>query len=237
MSKVIQFPGKKGSSSPQSDQPLSLSAAKGVEPQVNSSKQRRSQQLLLGGAVLSILLATMATNQSVFRSTPNQSLALSSVTPSSGKMNRDIASVPAFQRPSQWERSVADNLASADVRGPASFNIGREVTAEEKLHFGALNGIYSLEFSTDTHLLRKIVLQDQESNPTYLSSSEFFRDFGLLVNPRFKSALLVGVPSRFQDKIYENYRVFDIDNRPVSEATFERDRHGRLLSMEITALN
>lgn len=236
MSNVIQFPGKKGSpTSPRDNSPPS---APSDSKKPSQGRTKRTSQAVLSGAVLSILLATVAVNRSVFRTDSSSLSSVASVDQSSNPSRplRDIASVAPARDP-QWEKSIAERLASAEVRGPASFNIGRDVSAEEKLHFGALNGIYSLEFTADSHLLKKISLQDKESNPSYLSSDEFFRDFGLLVNPRFKSASRVGAPSRSEDRIFENYRLFDVDNRPVLGATFERDRHGRLLSMEVTALD
>lgn len=215
MTNVIQFPGKKG-------QPAA------TPPNSPSPKKPKAKQKVMAGAVLAIILATVATNRAVYS---QKSMELSS------QSGRAIASVQGTleARDSNWERSVADALASAEVRGPASINIGRDVSALEQLQLGTLRGVYSLQFSEEGHQLRAITLQGSDSSPAYVSPEQFFKKYGQLINPRFKQALALREPVRADGHISESFQVLDVDNRPVGEAHFEMDRHGRLLSFQVSS--
>ena len=235
MSNVIQFPKKQGTPKSKVKTPRSKDAPD-VLPVGTQNQKWSLEKVKLGGSVLAFVLISFAVNQKAFEGKVTQ---FNTTEMSSVSGSRAIASVgpQRLLRDDKWERNVAEGLASANVRGPATFNVGRAATSEEKIRFGLLGGVYTLQFSEDGHLLRGIQKQDMESEPKYLKTSEFFADFGHLIDPRFKEAQLMGIPSRDSEKIYQTYQIIDLDNRPVSEAKIELDLHGRLLNFSVSALN
>lgn len=235
MSNVIQFPKKQGTPKPKVKAQRSKENPD-VLP-VGSQNQKWSlEKVKLGGAVLAFVLISFAVNQKAFNVNTDQ---INVTEMSSVNGSRAIASVgpQRLLRDNDWEKEVAEGLASANVRGPATFNVGREATAEEKIRFGLLGGVYTLQFSEEGHFLRGIQKQDVESEPKYLKTTEFFADFGHLIDPRFKEAQLLGIPSRDAEKVYQTYQIIDLDNRPVSQAKIELDLHGRFLSFSVSELN
>lgn len=232
MSNIIQFPGKKGSPNPQpSTSPSTPTLPVGTQNQKFTLRQAK-----LAGGVLAFVLLSFAVNQKAFNVNPNQFNVAEN---SSVSGDRAIASVGPqhLLRDESWEKEVAEGLASADVRGPATFNIGREATAEEKIRFGLLGGVYTLQFSEEGHLLTGIQKQDVESEPKYLNTSYFFSQFGHMIEPKYKNFRMIGEPSRDSEKIYKTYQIINTDNRPVSEARLEFDLSGRFLNFSVTALN
>lgn len=216
MTNIIQFPGQKGPAS-QNEKAVSTKPERKFSP----------RQWLIAGSLLSVILASVATNRMTFKDV--ESLEMSSTG------GRGLASVGrSMHRNTTWEKSLAESLASADVRGPASFNIGREVTMEDSLRHGKFEN-YSMSFTGAGHELRSIEWQG-DKNVVYMTPEEFFRDYGQLVNKRFKEARVTGEPQvNEKGQIVESYMIIDVDNRPVQEVKVGTDRHGRFFSFEISS--
>jgi hypothetical protein len=221
---VIQFPGrKKEEVKPEVSNPVENAAA--VE-QPQAKKARKRSKKTLAGTVLAIVLATGAVNRYAFDNSSNAS---------SSSSGRGLASAESISwvRDAQWEREIAEKLASASVREVASTRIGRSATMEEKLRWGTLEEKYTINYTTEDQRIQNIFLQDKASEPSYvLDRAKFLKEYGTLFNTDFKAAKLKSVEST-DEKTVEAYTIFDKQNKAQGEARFELDRHKRLLSLKV----
>ncbi|MGE0529038.1 MAG: hypothetical protein AB7G93_08945 [Bdellovibrionales bacterium] len=185
--------------------------------------------------VLAIILATFAVNREVFESRP-QSVSLSSRAPEG--VDRAIASVdPSVPvRNPEWEMKLAEELASVKTRGPASAQIGRPATVQERLRWGTLEEQYTINYKPADRSISSVQLQDSSARPTYvLDRGEFLESYGALLDAAYDSAKLKSV-QKIDGRIFESYTIFDKNNQPKGEVRFELDRHKRLLSLKVGAV-
>lgn len=222
---VLQFPMRKKEAEVK---PTFPATPAGHEPTQKPSKGNSKKTM--AASVLAITLMTIAVNKYTFEG-QSQSTDLASQS-SSG---RHIASVERlnWSRNAQWEKQLADRLASPQVRQVASTGVGRSATVEEKLRWGVLEEKYTIVYSPQGHKINTILLQDPISKPSYiLDRSQFLRDYGQLLHGAFNTAKLKSV-EKSEDKMVESYTLFDKDNKAQGEARFELDRHKRLLSLKV----
>ncbi len=216
-SNVIQFPGKKREDEP--TQPKATVAHKEKSP-----RKPKKQKATLAGAVLAVILATATVNHYAFEIAPTQ-----------GPTSRSIASVgsSAAQRDAQWEMALSEKLASAEVRGVASLQVGHAPTLEEKLRLGTLDDVKYTFLKPESGKINSIVLQGLGSEPDYIGDrGKFLKEYGSLLSDQFASAQLKAVEMS-SDRSIEEYTLYDKDQRPMGEAHFELDKHKRLLSLKV----
>lgn len=238
---VIQFPGRKretdnGKPEASAEAPVPSTPAKVAAGKPAAPAKKKASKKTLAGTVLAIVLASGAVNKFVFE-TPVQSYDFVSdsraVNSSAG---RGIASVEQFTwvRDAKWEKEMAENLASAQVRSLASTNIGRPATLEERLRWGTLEDAkYTITYKPDTRQIDSILLQGQSSDPSYiLDRVKFLKEYGTLFEAQFESASLKSVES-INEKTVESYTLFDKLHKATAEARFELDRHKRLISLKV----
>lgn len=220
---VLQFPvRKKESEAPE--------AGKAQIPAKAKRPAKKGSKKAMAASVLAIGLLTVAVNKKTFESTPGQTDLASA----SG--GRAIASVQAVSRNAQWEKDLAEKLASAQVRDIASTSIGRSATIEEKLRWGILEEKYTITYSSTEHEIHSILLQDPVSKPAYiLDRNEFLTEYGQLFESQFKTAKLKSV-EKSDDKTVESYTLYDQENNAKGEARFELDRYKRLISLKVEPL-
>jgi hypothetical protein len=226
---IIQFPTKrKETEQPGADKPPTQPSAQ------KPAKKKRSNKKNVSGTVLAIMLATGAVNRIAFNSSwiESQDLASNSGTGT----GRGIASVSegSFQRDADWEKQLAESLAStAQTREVASVQVGRAATPEEKLRWGTLEEKYTITYRSDVHQIQSILLQDSTSTPAYvLNRSKFLQEYGTLMSGDFANSRLKSVET-VNEKTVESYTLFDKDQHARGEARFELDRHKRLLSLKV----
>lgn len=190
------------------------------------------------GTFIAILFATGAINRYAFQSGnvgANEAAyhvkgirSLASAFDSGKSPSR---SVTHWSRNARWEMQLAESLASARVRSIASIQVGQRASLEDKLRWGLFEQ-YTFQLG-DAKRIKSILLQDKESNPTYiLDRKKFLSEYGALLSREFGSARLKSVDVQ-QDRIVEAYILFDKSNNPTAEAEFELDRFKRLLSLNI----
>lgn len=224
---VIQFPGNKKKEtevSPSAGQAPSNAA---VHTAKKPAAKNRKAKAVTVGSVLAIMLMTGAVNRYAFNSHVHSLDSSSNI--------RSIASVGRMEwkRDAAWERNLAESLASAQVREPASTSLGHAATVEERLRFGALEEKYTIVYKPDVHNIETITLQDTNTNPAYvLDRKKFLHDYGTLLQGDYASATLKSVQVD-HDRTVESYTLFDKDQRPKAEAQFELDVHKRLLSLKV----
>lgn len=224
---VIQFPGrKKEDSKPEATMPANQPAAP-ASPAPKAKKRGKASKKTMAGTVLAIILATGAVNRYAFDNSVNST--------SGSSMGRGLASAEklTWTRDAQWEREIAEKLASPQVREVASTRIGRSATMEEKLRWGTLEEKYTINYKTENHGIQAISLQDESTDPSYiLDRAKFLKEYGLLFDAEFKAAKLKSVEST-DEKTVESYTIFDRQDRAKGEARFELDRHKRLISLKV----
>lgn len=233
---VIQFPGNRNKEAEKTTP--ETPAAPAAEPKAQTAKKpaKKTSKKNIGAGVLTIMLFTGAANKFVFGQGSN------STDLASKGDGRGIASVSAlselerfqWNRDAQWEKQVAERLASVTPRELASTNIGRSATKEEKLRWGTLEEKYTITYKGDDHKINSILLQDpSQTNPAYvLDRSKFLSEYGTLFEGEYSSSKLKSVETQ-NDKTVESYTIFDKDQKPKGEARFELDRHKRLISLKV----
>ena len=220
-SNVIQFPFRK-------------KEAEVAPPEGKAKKPGKAKgtKKTMAASVLAIMLMTVAVNKYTFESKEGASDMASLTGESSG---RHIASIErvSWSRDAQWERKLADSLASAQIRNVASIGVGRDATKEEKLRWGILEEKYTIVYSPKEHKINTILLQDPVASPSYiLDRNQFLQEYGHLFENSFNTAKLKSV-EKSEDKTVESYTLFDKDNKAKGEARFELDRHKRLISLKV----
>lgn len=215
---VIQFPGRREKivAKPMPNTP--------PPPQPKPAASRKN----LAGGVLAAMLLSVAVNHAAFRSSESKDLA-------SNSTGRGLASVgPTYKRNADWERNLAQKLASPHARDVASATVGRSATVEERLRWGTLEEKYTITFRPDVREITSILLQNESgSTPSYvLNRDKFLNEYGSLLSDGFASAKLKSTQT-VNERIIEAYTLYDKNAQPKGEAHFELDRHKRLLSLKV----
>src|ERR1700722_14829289 len=125
---VIQFP-KSPSGSPQTG---SFQNQRPPEPPSGKKSSLKNRSLTVTAvSMVAIAIATGTGNSTLFRRTAG-TVDLPSVS-----VGRGIASGEPIQeqRNAAWEKSVAESLASAEIRDIASLGVGHEASMDEKVRF------------------------------------------------------------------------------------------------------
>jgi hypothetical protein len=218
MSNVIQFPGKRP-------------APKGAPVSQSGTRTRydlEHRKVLVSASIVSIVFVVTLANRALLRENMNgsevaaQSRSLASVDESSrlAPMHRD----------SQWERTVAEQLATQDGRQPAS--LGRTPSPQEKFQFGVLAGKYLMHFQDGK--VEQLVYDpnSKEDAPKYVENpKEFLETYRSIFAMPFDEAVL-NTKQVSPTKVLETYDLIETE-KPVGHAQFELDVYGRLLSMTI----
>lgn len=228
---VIQFPGRKKDA-----ESAPVPAKANPSKPAHKSRKGRVSKKNLAGTLVAIVLATAAVNRYVFETTV-QSFSFTSygADASDANVHRGIASLEAmsWSRDAQWEKQLAEKLASPAVRTLASTRIGRPASTEDKLRWGILEEKYTIAYNVDDHRIYSILLQDESTAPSYiLDRDQFLREYGSLFALEFSAAKLKSVESS-NGKTIESYTLYKRDNSPAREARFELDRHKRLISLKV----
>lgn len=215
---VIQFPKSQSAPTPAQRPP----AAKG--------KSKPAPSLwITAGSLFAIAIATGTTNLSLFDRAGSTELA--SV--------RGIASVEQTlpeSRDAAWEKSIAESLASTEVRDLASVSVGHEASLDEKVRYGILERKYTILRDLQRNEIESIVLQGAESEPSMVSNrAEFLGKYGRWMSDKYgfselKSSELV------KDRRMESFTVFDSGHKAYAVAKFELDSFGRLLAFHFEPL-
>jgi hypothetical protein len=224
---VIQFPGKKKDGEVKPTPPGQ--SGHPTKPAAQKAGMRKATTVT---AIVSMALLAGAINHFTFI-TANDSGSLSAASVSEG--SRSIASVGpvGITRDPQWERELSERLASNQVRDVASLGIGHAATSEEKLRWGTLEEKYTIVYNSEIHNIQTIELQDTASTPSYvLDRSKFLKDYGVLLQNDFQSAVLKSVEVS-REKTIESYTLMGKDKSPTGEARFELDNFNRLLSLKV----
>lgn len=223
---VIQFPGRKPEA--EAKKPATTPAT----PPKATAKKPSASKKTLGATVFAVMLFSAAVNNYVFDSySSSQDMA------SQGRGLASVGDSLEWKRDADWEKRLAEKLASPKVREVASAHIGRAATKEERLRWGALEEKYTITYKADRAEISGILLQDPASDPAYvLDRPKFLNEFGSLFDGGYAGAKLKSV-EKSEDKTVESYTIFDKDQRPSAEARFELDRHKRLISLKVEPRN
>jgi hypothetical protein len=207
-SNVIQFP--KPQPQPSASQPA---------PSKPVAKKRKwnSSLLLTGGSLFAIALATGVTNVAFLKNVKSED-------------DRMIASAAPEERNAAWEKSVAESLASADVREVASLSVGREASIDESLRYGALERKYTILRDLKRNEVESIILQGSGAEPSMVADrSEFLGKYGHWMSPKYSFAELKSSET-IKDRRYESFAIYDTDHKAYAIARFELDNYQRLLA-------
>lgn len=229
-SNVIQFPKPQQVPTPApSRQPKAAEIKPADIKPVIQKKGRPGKSLWITVASLfAITLATGTTNLSIFSgSTGTVDLA--------SEGGRGLASIPE-ERDAAWEKSVAESLASAEVRDLASISVGHEASLDEKVRYGVLERKYTILRDMQRNEVESIILQGAGTEPTLVSNrAEFLGQFGRWLSEKYgfselKSSELV------KDVRHEVFTVFDANHKAYAVADFELDNYQRLLKFHFKPL-
>jgi hypothetical protein len=232
---VIQFPGgrKKETEEVKSGDTATPPAVPKAQTAKKPAKGKASKKNV-GAGVLAIMLFTAAVNNYVF----SNSAESSDLSSQSGRAIASVGSLNdlerfSWTRDAQWEKQLAEKLASPQARQMASTNIGRSATPEEKLRWGTLEEKYTITYKSDDHKINSISLQDPTANPAYvLDRAKFLSDYGKLFDGGYASSKLKSVETS-EDKTIESFTLYDKNQKAKGEARFELDRHKRLISLKV----
>lgn len=198
-------------------------------------KQKAKFNVSLAATVCSlvaIILASGASNTSIFKKSEGWIDVASTVSAD----NRGIASVePTLNdaRDAAWERSVADSLASAEVRDLASVSVGHQASLDEQVRFGILERKYTILRDLEHDQVESITLQGSNAEPSIvMNRAEFLGKFGHWISDRYGFSELKSKESQ-KDRRYENFTVFDREHKAYATARFELDNYQRLLSFHM----
>ena len=224
---ILQFPARKK----EAENPPAATVNPTAEKPKKAAAAAKGSKKTVAGSVLAIMLVTVAVNKYTFQSVNQSEMASNG---GAGVAGRQIASVDhAFVRDAQWEKQLANRLASTQARAVASSTVGRNATIEEKLRWGILEEKYTITYSAGENQINTILLQDPVAKPSYiLDRPKFLNEYGSLFESNYNTAKLKSV-QKSEDKTVESYTLFDKENKPKGEARFELDRHKRLISLKV----
>jgi len=134
------------------------------------------------------------------------------------------------------EKSVAESLASVEVRDLASISVGHEATLDEKIRYGILERKYTILHDLQRNEVEAITLQGSDTEPTFVSNrSEFMGKYGRWMSEKYGFSELKS--SEVIQKIrVEFFTVFDSNHKPYATAKFELDSFQRLLAFHFEPL-
>jgi hypothetical protein len=219
---------------PKAQQPTSNSGQTPPPPRKPTIKKKVTVNPSLAATVLSlfaIALAAGASNRSVFK----QNEGWVDVASLSAD-DRGIASVePSVTdiRDAAWEKSIAESLASAEVRDIASVSVGHEASLDEKVRFGVLERKYTILRDLKRNEVESITLQGSSSKPSFvMDRSQFLGQFGRWISEKYGTSELKSSEVK-QDRRYEAFTIFDRKHTAYATAKFELDNYQRLLSFHL----
>ncbi len=188
-------------------------------------------------SMVAIALATGASNTALFKKADGVA-QLSSISESK-EMDRGIASVePQLpeDRDSKWEKSVAEGLASVEVRDLASVSVGHEASVDEKVRYGVLERKYTVLRDLKRNEIESIVLQGSGSEPSLVPDrAEFLGKYGKWLSEKYVfSELKSSQPVKEGRR--ETFTLFDSSRRPYAIASFDLDSSQRLLALHVIPL-
>lgn len=212
-------------------------------PPSNSSPKKKSNRKKLKFnaslattvcSLIAIALATGVSNTSFFQKHEGW-VELSSLSPD----DRSIASVePSANetRNAAWEKSVAESLASTDVRDLASVSIGHEASEDEQVRFGVLERKYTILRDLQRNEVESITLQGSGSEPSMvLDRAGFLGQYGHWISDKYGFSKLKSTGMK-QDHRVEEFTLFDTHHKAFATAQFELDNYQRLLSFHLQPL-
>jgi hypothetical protein len=220
---VIQFPGTKKT---ESSAPAAPEAAKTPATPEPGKPKRKKAATVLG---LSVLMAG-----SLFA---NRWQGDGSAEMSSTAGGRGIASVSTNvimpgDRDSQWEHSLAKDLANRPRRELASVRLGQRPSLEEKLNFSLLKSQYSISMQGGK-LAQVQWTESSTETPVYLKDrSAFLLEYKDLMPVNFEAAVPVGSVDG-KDKIQETFALIDGTQTKVAEVHFDLDGYKRLRGIKV----
>ena len=226
---VLPFPNRRKAADTVEESAKSATPDFGPAPKaavaVAASARRPLPKGIIGGTV-AVLLATVAVNRFVYRTSAKEG---------EGTPGRAIASVGSTQeltRDPVWEKALAESLAS--VRGIASVQVGRGPTLEEKLRWGTLEEKYDLTFTGPTmpRELRGITWRGASSGaPLEMPDrAKFIHEYGPLFNADAGRAIST---EKSLDKSVETFELVGENLSGRRIVRFELDNQMRLLSMSV----
>lgn len=217
---VIQFPGIKKPETPAPAAPEANS-----QPAPAKSKRKKSATVL---GISILMLGSWFANQ--WQNEGSMEMA-------SASGGRAIASVGsnsimAGDRDSQWERSLAKDLANRPRRDLASVRLGQRPSLEERLNFSVLKSQYSVSMNAGK-LARVQWTESASESPVYLKDrSAFLLEYRDLMPVDFEAAVPVG-SSEGTDKIQETFALLDGTQTKVAEVHFDLDGYKRLRGFQV----
>lgn len=229
-SNIIQFP------KPQ-QAPTANSSTPPQTPKKAPQKKKAKFNAPLASTVCSmiaIVLATGASNSSIFKKNEGW-VDVASVAGDS----RGIASVDPMLpelRDAAWEKSIADSLASAEVRDLASVAVGHKASLDEQVRFGVLERKYTILRDLQRNEVESIILQGTGSEPSIvMNRAQFLGKFGRWISDKYSSSELKSAEVQKGNRV-EAFTVFDTQHKAFATAKFELDNYQRLLSFRFEPL-
>jgi hypothetical protein len=182
-------------------------------------------------SLLAISLAAATSNSAFFAKSDDQK-DLSSVVDA-----RSVASVEqVLDRDASWEKSMAENLASVELRDVASVSVGHEASLDENLRYGVLERKYTILRDLKRNEVESIILQGAGSEPTMLRDrANFLGKYGKWMSERYSSSEFASKASE-KDKNIESFTIYDSQHKAYATARFELDNMQRLLAFHFEPL-
>lgn len=230
---VIPFPKSQQPATPSTPAPVQKPSRRPA----GKKKMKPSRSLAITvGSMLAIAIATGTTNSAFFSSESGMASLASRVPQSVDSHNVDDV-LPALpeERDAAWEKSIAESLASTDVRDMASVAVGHEASLDEKVRYGILERKYTILRDLKRNEVESIILQGTGTPSLVPNRSEFLGKFGRWMSEKYgfsemKSSEVV------KDRRLESFTVFDSSHKAYALAKFELDTSGHLLAFHFEPL-
>lgn len=217
---VIQFPKS------QTPSPAPNRDVKPVPgPKAKPKQAKNSSLLFTAGSLFAIALATGVTNAAFL------------MNPSVVEERGLASAADTFDsRDAAWEKSVAESLASVEVREPASAAIGHKPNLDASVRYGALERKYTILRDLKRDEVESIVLQDKVSEPTLIKDrAEFLATYGKWVSGKYSFAELKSSEVNQGGRV-ESFALFDSKRRAYALVRFEMDSFQGLLALRLQPL-
>lgn len=230
-SNVIQFPKPQTAPASGSQTPPTQP---GKKPAPKKKAKFNASLATTVCSMMAIALATGVSNTSFFKKHEGW-IEVASMSAD----NRGIASVEPSEldsRNAAWEKSIAESLASTDVRDLASVALGHEASEDEKVRFGVLERKYTILRDLKRNEVESITLQGSGSEPSMvLNRSAFLGQYGHWISEKYGFSELKSAETK-QDHRVEEFTLFDSQHKAYATARFELDHYQRLLSFHLEPL-
>lgn len=215
---VIHFPGRK----PEAPSAPEAPQSRDPKPRWNSTVK---------GMALIAAVVTFSSFANRWTGSSQTDLA------SSGRSLASVAgdrSIEPSERDSNWERSLAKDLASRDRRELASLRVGRNPSLEDKLRFSYLSQGYSVSMK-DGKLSEIYWPANQPKDGLVFlgSGSDFLYQNRELMPVNFRSAIAAGVSVSGEGQ-FEKFHLIGDDNQKVAEVVYGLDKFGHLLALKVS---